>query len=67
MRPVRMDTDTCAVPFSGVAWLMVTTDAPAAEMPARSSCSAPVSSSSVALSVMTSRPLYASKMQSLYL
>ena len=28
--PVRMDTATCAAPFSGVAWLMVTMDAPAA-------------------------------------
>ncbi len=67
MPPVRMDTATRAAPFSGVAWLMVTMDAPAAEMPASSVCSAPVSSSSVAFTVSTSRLSCASKMRSLYL
>ena len=62
-----MDTATCAAPFSGVAWLMVTMDAPAAEMPASRLCSAPVSSRSVAFTVSTSLLFSASKIQSLYL
>ena len=41
--------------------------APAALMPARRLCNAPVSSRRVAMTVMTSRPFSESKMQSLYL
>ena len=44
MVSVRMVTATSAAPFSGVDWLMVTMLAPAALMPARRLCSAPVSS-----------------------
>ena len=48
-----------AAPFSGRT-AMVTMDAPAAEMPDSSPCSAPVLSSSVATTVMDSRPVSAS-------
>ena len=67
MVPVRTVTSTWAAPFSGRDWVMVTMDAPAAEMPDSSPCSAPVLSSSVATTVMDSRPVSASNTVSLYL
>ena len=67
MVSVRTLTATWAAPLSGVDWLMVTTLPPAALMPASSACSAPVSSSRVASTVMTLRLLRASNTQSLYL
>ena len=67
MVPVRTVTSTWAAPFSGRDWVMVTMDAPAAEMPDSSPCRAPVLSSSVATTVMVSRPVSASKTVSLYL
>ena len=67
MPPVRNDTDTRAVPLSGVDWLMVTMEAPAPEMASSRLCSAPVSSRSVACTVVTSALSCASYTQSLYL
>ncbi len=64
--PVRTCDLACA-PFSGRDWVMVTMDAPAAEMPGQQPCSAPVLSSSVATTVMDSRPVSASNTVSLYL